>query len=359
MIKNKINLEEANKNGYMMYRVPGIITTPKGTLIIYYEARMGRGDWTKQDIIMRRSNDNGETWSKREYLIKGNDSTTLHNTVFFSDTKKNCIHVLYNENYNKCYYMNSYDDGYTWSKKCDITNVFCQFSKEYDWNVIAVGPGHGIQLENGRLIVPVWLSTGGKSHRPSVISNIYSDDHGKTWERGEIIFSDEVLINPNETTAVELANNSVLMNIRHEGHHPYRAFSISKNGSTEWSKIRYDNALPDPICFGSLVRVKQKKKDGQNMIAFSNCAYTDPEGRKNRLKGISLWSSKARQNLCIKISYDECITWIDEYLVEKEAGYSDIATTLDKKKIICVYEREWFSNDCCCIKYIAVALLDI
>jgi len=53
------------------------------------------------------------------------------------------------------------------------------------WNyripcLVATGPGHGLQLRNQRLVVPVWLSdgTGGefgpkyRGHRPSILASI-------------------------------------------------------------------------------------------------------------------------------------------------------------------------------------------
>ena len=82
--------------------------------------------------------------------------------------------------YSRCYYTRSDDDGVTFSDPVDITATFDAFRPEYDWKVLATGPGHGIRLTSGRLLVPVWLSTGtgGHAHRPSVNSTIYSDDNG-------------------------------------------------------------------------------------------------------------------------------------------------------------------------------------
>ena len=77
------------------------------------------------------------------------------------------------------------DDGKTFTEPVEITSAFEAFRPSYDWKVLATGPGHGIRLSNGRLLVPVWLSsgTGGHAHRPSVVSVVYSDDRGRTWRR--------------------------------------------------------------------------------------------------------------------------------------------------------------------------------
>jgi sialidase-1 len=62
----------------------------------------------------------------------------------------------------------------TTGKPVEITSTFEQFRPDYDCRVFATGPAHGIQLKNGRLLVPVWLSTGtgNNAHHPSVVATI-------------------------------------------------------------------------------------------------------------------------------------------------------------------------------------------
>jgi sialidase-1 len=113
--------------------------------------------------------------------------TTADNPTAIVDRQTGAVHFLYQIDYARCYYVRSDDDGLSFTAPVDITATFEQFRKEYDWNVIAPGPGHGIQLKNGRLLVPVWLSTGGHKHRPSCQATIYSDDHGRTWSAVRLI----------------------------------------------------------------------------------------------------------------------------------------------------------------------------
>jgi sialidase-1 len=343
MFFDKSNLEEFGIGGYMMYRIPGIVVTNHGTVLAYYEARMGKGDWTKQDIYLRRSQDNGDTWEERILLVKGAEEETLHNAVMITENSGNTIHFLWGQNYNRYFYQKSSDEGLNWSDPAEITYVFEQFRLEYDWNVIAVGPGHGIQLKNGKLFAPVWLSTGGKSHRPSVVSSIYSDDCGATWHRGEIVWASKEFINPNETSAVQLSNGYVLMNMRHESKTHFRAVTISKNGANDWSTPVYDTELPDPICCGSILRLADDTGFGSGKIIFSNCACQGLQG------------GNVRTNLSIKMSLDLCRSWKYNKLLEQHGGYSDLAASTDGRTMFCFYERDWVDGSCFNIKYLTVA----
>src|SRR5581483_4992340 len=155
----------------------------------------------------------------------------------------------------------------------EITAAFEEFRSHYDWKVLATGPAHGIQLKTGRLVVPVWLSTGtgGHAHRPSVTATIYSDDHGKTWQRGDIAVpnTNEWMI-PNETVIVELADGGVMLNVRSESLAHRRIVTVSRDGATGWSKPRFDDALLEPICMASIVRFSKRPDHDKNRIVFAN-----------------------------------------------------------------------------------------
>ena len=115
--------------------------------------------------------------------------------------------MLFCLEYMRVFYQKSTDDGVTWSSPTEITSAFDAFKDNYDWKVLATGPNHSIQLRTGRLIVPVWLSTGtgGNAHRPSVTATVYSDDAGSTWHAGDIaVPCPDEWINPNETIAIAL-----------------------------------------------------------------------------------------------------------------------------------------------------------
>jgi sialidase-1 len=352
---DKIDLFEAGKDGYALYRIPGIVVTAKGTLLAYCEARKSdRSDWCTIDILMRRSTDGGKNWSAAKKIaevagpFKKNsvalaqklaqpDDVTYNNPVAIVDAKAGAVHFLFCLEYMRCFYQRSDDDGQTFSKPVEITSVFEAFRKDYDWKVLATGPAHGIQLKNGRLVVPVWLSTGtgGHAHRPSVVSTIISDDQGKTWKAGEIAANaTDPLTNPNETVVAQLSDGRVMLNMRSESKPHRRAVTFSTDGATGWSKPAFDDQLQEPICMASLCRLTEKPKVDKDRLLFANPDNLDrADGKAEAGK------SRDRKNLTVKLSYDEGKTWaVSKPLEPGPSAYSDLAVG-PGGSIYCLYER--------------------
>ena len=330
----------ADSGGYVVYRIPGIVVTGRGTVLAYCEARKSdRGDWNAIDIVMRRSTDGGRTFDAARRIaeapgpyrknpvalaqgLAATDDVTHNNPVMIADAKQpGVVHMVFNLEYMRAFYQRSEDDGVTWSKPVEITSAFDAFRPEYDWKVLATGPGHGIHLRTGRLVIPVWLSlgTGGHAHRPSVVSTIYSDDHGATWRRGDIaIPNTDDWVNPSETALVELRDGRVMLNARTESKARRRLVAVSAGGARGWSRPAFDDALPEPVCFGSIVRHPR-----------AGILFVNPDNPDDR----------TRRNVTVRLSRDEGKTWKVKRSVEPGgSGYADIAVAKDGA-VLTLYER--------------------
>ena len=356
----KTNLFEARTGGYHTYRIPGIVVTRRGTVLAYCEGRRtGRGDWEDIDVFLRRSPDGGRTWEPARKLVD-RGSQTVNNPLAIVDAATDEVHFLYCTDYARCFVMHSRDDGATFTDPVEITPVFEQFRRDYDWNVIATGPGHGIQLRGGRLVVPVWLSTGGKRHRPSICSVIYSDDHARTWHRGEIVARHgDRIPNPSETVAVELADGRVMLNFRNESPRHRRLVSFGRDGAGAWTEPAFDDELIEPVCMASLVRIPPELAGGKDCLVFTNPLSQEGSGRRGPNYQFGHAKSLDRKNVTVRLSDDQGQTWPTERTLEPGiSGYSDMAVGPDGT-VYCFYERGGVDDVMWDTKYLCVARFNL
>lgn len=317
-VLTKITLKKQGQDGYGLFRIPGLICLESGKLLAYYESRKDNhaasgleSDWAPSDIAMRSSVDGGKTWSAEEILATGG-SRNVNNPVMFADQSE--IHFIYHQSYNRTFSRRSTDEGLTWSEPAEITEALK--TPDYDWTVVACGPGHGTVLRNGRYVVPVWMCSNHENpamHQPSILTTLCSDDKGRSWHLGELI-DQEYMKDPSETALAELPDGTVMINIRHESPQRRRMIAYSSNGFTGWHGFHFEEALPDPICMGGMAA------HGGN-IYFVNCN-----------------SETERRNLTVFKTRDGAV-WEKLAVISKPAGYSDLAVSPDGKKLYIFYEE--------------------
>ena len=339
---------EARTHGYHTYRIPGIAITPEGVVLATAEARPGNGgDWDFNEIMIRRSEDGGESWDDQRLIVKASDygDGPVSNFCMIPDEELGCTHAVFCHNYNRIFYARTDDDGLSFSDPLDITSVAEIYREDYPWRVIATGPAHGIKTSAGRLIVPLWMSDGSGGefgaahlgHRPSNAAGIYSDDGGGTWNATEVVVRDHQhvsyrtstasIINPSETIPVELSDGRILFNLRTESSPHKRLVSISQDGATDWSDPRFDDDLIDTVCMASIIRLDD---GGSVLFAAPDNLDHDMAWRKT--------VNCDRKRLSAKLSLDDCNTWSFSRVIEEgPSGYSDLAVAEDGT-IMCLYE---------------------
>lgn len=290
-------------DGYHTFRIPSVIRADNGDLLAFAEGRRnGRGDSGDIDLVMRRSEDGGATWSKLRVLWADGDNV-CGNPCPVVDHKTGAIVMLATHNLGRdhesqiiagksqgsrtVWLLRSDDHGRTWTQPTEITGS----TKLPNWTWYATGPGAGIQLERGehkgRLVVPCDHIEAQTRHYYSHV--VYSDDGGATWQLGGSSPQHQV----NECEVVERGDGSLLLNMRnYDRAQQRRQVCVSADGGATFAGQRHDEALVEPICQASLRRVSWPEGDAPGLIAFSNPAHA---GR--------------RENLTLRVSRNDGETW--------------------------------------------------
>jgi sialidase-1 len=344
----------AGQGGYFCYRIPGIVRTANGTLLAYAEGRKHDGtDYDEMDVVLRRSTDGGITWGPMEKLIDSAGGPAM----IVDRRQLGVVHFMYGrldrKDHMHVFYCRSADNGLTFSPPVEITRTFEAFRPEFNWMLAGNSPGHSIQMDNGRLLVPATLCAN-KEQFPSAVGTIYSDDSGATWHRGDIVVrSGDAPNHPMEGVVAQLSDGRVMMNIRNEANEHRRAVAYSPNGITRWTAPKFDGSLPDPICYGRLLAVPPEIAGVRGMLLFSNLdntARTVEIGPKHYCD---------RKNLTIKLSLNDGTDWAKSLVIEPGfSGYSDLAIGPDGT-VFCLYERGAINNNYYLPQAVSLARLNI
>lgn len=362
-----VALRKPGQDGVHTSRIPGLVTSTKGTLIALYDARNEKADDLQGDIdiAIQRSEDGGRTWLPQQTVLDmgqwgglpekyngvsdgcilsdettGNlfvaglwmygvldpsngkwiENLTDTSTVWNHQWRSHGSQPGYDVKQSSQFLLSkSTDDGHSWSTPRNITR---QVKKE-KWWLLAPAPGRGITMEDGTLVFPV---EGRDENGLQFSTIIWSKDLGENWTVGNPAY-----YNTNECQVAELTDHSLMLNMRERGNRGRRenngrAIAITTDLGKTWTEHPSSrNALVEPACQASLLR-HNYKEDGQekHVLLFSN-----PNSWKNR------------NNFTIKVSFDDGKTWPEKYWMlldeGKGAGYSCM-TSIDDQTIGVFYE---------------------
>jgi sialidase-1 len=331
-----IAIRKAGEDGVHTYRIPGLIRTAKGTLIAVYDNRYTRTNDLPSniDVGMSRSTDGGRSWEPMKVIMDmgpPHENNGIGDPAILYDPSNDKIWVaalwskgnrsiagslpgLSPDTTGQFVLVSSTDDGMTWTAPYSVTPQV----KDPAWHLFFQGPGSGIAMQDGKLVFAAQYWDEKKMPYSTII---YSSDHGKSWIgklRGP-------RSNTTESQVVETTPGTLLLNMR-DNRGGYRSVATTSDMGVTWTEHSTSfNALPDPVCMGSLIKANVNVRGEQKGVMF----FCNPN------------TTAGRYNMTVKASIDLGENWQAEMqlLFDERIcfGYSSMAL-VDNEHVGVLYE---------------------
>lgn len=311
----------SGEEGYSCYRIPAIVIHPStGELLAFAEARKYNcNDHGYVDIAMKKSLDNGNTWSKL-IVIRSESSSTINTTIgnpspFIALDVDGSILLFLpfcRNNIGNVGLLKSYDFGNTF-------NYVSNISVSQSWTWVATGPPGGLQVggKGGRLLIPFNQISQDKTDHALAF---FSDDLGLTWS-----LSSNSILDANECQIAYLpwvSPSTVLLSMR-SATGSSRYASLSSDSGITWEN-RYET-IQETHCEASTISLPATK-----LIVMS-----------------SAFSTTSRTNMTLHISRDDGKSWYQ--YAQLYSGLSAYSALVDMNSSIgtsvgCLFEKDGYKS---------------
>ncbi|XP_018557782.1 sialidase-3-like [Lates calcarifer] len=328
----------------VVYRIPALFYDRNSeTLLAFAEQRETADDASTKKLVMRRGTLKDESsgaktieWSELKPVEKAKlDNYRPMNPcpVFEKNTNTLylffiCVKSTYSEmwqrwlgcNKARLCYITSTDLGQNWSDVTDLTDKLYEIK---NWATFAVGPGHGLQMKTGRLIVPVHAYDSCSSCCCCIMCNcsvpharaLYKDIDDSTWKLGNMLQTQS-----GECQMAEIfdgdSKSSIYCNARSQG--GWRVEAVSENGGADFPTLSNATKLveTDSGCQGSVVSFPAQDEGADTEGDPQWLLYTHPSNKSKRTD-LGVYVSKSPKDPS---------KWSKPWIINSgPSGYSDLA----------------------------------
>ncbi|KAL1774319.1 sialidase-3 [Sigmodon hispidus] len=362
------------------YRIPALLYIPPiHTFLAFAENRSTHRDEDALYLVFRRGVMKGHyvQWGPRKPLMEATlpghrtmnpcpvwEQNTGRVYLFFICVRDHVTEhqqIRSGKNAARLCFLYSEDSGCSWSEVKDLTEEVIG-SEIKHWATFAVGPGHGIQLQSGRLIIPAyayyfscWFLCFPCSVKPHSLM-IYSDDLGVTWHHGK-------LIGPQVTGECQVAEvtgkaGNLVLYCNARTPNRFRAESFSTDYGDCFQKPTLNSRLCESSygCQGSIVSFQPLKMPYWQDSSSKDATTTQKHSLLDRFLELEegagtpseTWllyshpiSKKTRTNLGIYYNCSplEATCWSRPWILHcGPCGYSDLAVVEEQGLFACLFE---------------------
>lgn len=348
-IGDRVRLAQPGDASYACHRIPALTQANNGWILAAWDGRPGGCADAPQanSIVYRISKDGGKSWTRILTALRGKTGAGKYgysDPSFVVDRETGTIFLFSvysldqgiggsvvgtdptNRNIIHAHVVESRDNGETWTNPRIITADVAK-GHEDEWRSRFASSGEGIQVRygkyRGRLIQQYAIQHKGSN--TLYAHSVYSDDHGKTWQHGELTQG-----GADENKVVELSDGTLLLNSRSQSGGSKRLEALSYDGGHTWSNFRSNVDLIDPTNNASIIRAfpnAPKDSARAKILLFSNAKH-----------------GSSRANGYVRISYNNGFSWTSGRQFEPGAMAYSTLTPLNDGTWGLLYESGGYRN---------------